>query len=1648
VYVLEFVPPNSRCAVTDALFFLLSFLLQASILYYNVPSFDLLNSTLSKTYASGVSVFQGFFPTSNGTATLSKSVIVGQFTLYGITPTVSDSSFSNPNPTPDLGGCLGVYLALRHPELRITNSVFSDCHSSNFGGALYVGDSTLAVVVLNTVFRNCSSVDFGGAIYAHNIALGFTVNSTTFQENRIRSVSGRFADLSGSTLYLTTTELTMFNTSVVSSSFAERVPGAAVAFTRGAYFNFVVFAGNAGGSVRIHAAGDNAVSARVSFNNSAFTSNEGYTDGSGGILVQRPGTNLTISNCLFTANTFLAANSSSAILINGDNVHANVYRTTFSGNIFGGGFDSTGAAVVLANPSSTLIVNNSTFDSNSSPKWSACIYVTGGSLELRGQGTRFSLSGGASDGVDVHITTQLGRSTFLLEAGIRFSQPTSIGDTYKRIKLTGNADMLPSVFTVVSDNSDADLTPLSIAIAHAVIDCSSVRCVFGSLQIANASFDAPTRPTFLLGPRGAQMLAELDMRGLTINFTSTTSSLSPLNFRSTLLVREASELIMSGVDAVVLGSLQAEEATLTLHRGSRVTTMGDFLIQKLSPLTIRSTETAAAPLPIFETKGNVMVKNGYIILDRVYFHVSTDGAVTSFNWTTDGSGGSYCLITPAFRLLAPEGEALPPTIVFDSEVSMFVFSEGQSPQRTESVRFIESYTGNSSAAFEATQLQHPTLQVTYEVSYERTATATFLLLITGGEEADNACGRRPDGPFFYCEVVGVRLVSWTGAGSRIYFDPSASRYELSRTATSTGAPFEILSGSSILLKEGIFLNTTVDKSSPDLSLCPVLPTDKSNPARIGFEFDLPFLVNVSANVWNVTLRNRALDIQQVCYEAVDRATNLGFLVFEPYIRDSVALEPWLNCSYPLRTRPLAFTNVFIMDCNPPADSPILGPLNLAPTIAGNVQSSSPAGAIAGGVVALVVVVIAILVAVYFFRKRKKPDSTARNSSEPTKEVELEQPVQAVAAAETTPSDPPTKRGTVIDPIPAVVATEIISIPGSIPLSDVTFMQDLGKGSWGIVSLAVYKGEFVAVKRIPDGATGAQLSTLMDEAKLMASIKAHRNLVKFIGICSDAKSVGLMMEFCPRGSLLDYMRGNKGATLPDYEILKYAYGVLEGMIALATTGLVHRDLAARNVLLDERMFSKVSDFGSSRRSNQADEEKVKADDTLGPIKWQPPEVLNDQSYSEKSDVWSFGCTLLEIVTRREPYAGYTGNILQLIQDIKDGRINPLMHLERAGGHDINTWPDWVVPTLRACFEENPSKRPSFREIRFRIAPKTRALIDQYEAELDEIDSVLSTQQYTSIPSKSNSNIHVRPESNEKNPSSEVIAGSGDLADLGSVERLGKLGEGSFGTVFLGKYKGQYVAIKVLNLTSESGQAVLREAEVMSLISQHRNIVQLFGLVKNNDHIDIVMEFAPKGSCEDYVASAKGKISEALLFKWALGIARGMAHLTASKVVHRDLSARNVLLDSSLEPKIADFGLGRTVLDPNQESSTQTDVGPLRWFAPECFDLKYSEKTDVWAYGCTLIELATGGLPFPSKSVMDVFMAVRDHGATPMDEVPSTLPRWLKDTMQKCFLRNAKERASFAELASFIETQADSIDEIREAEAAIQRRRNKRAGTLIV
>jgi hypothetical protein len=91
--------------------------------------------------------------------------------------------------------------------------------------------------------------------------------------------------------------------------------------------------------------------------------------------------------------------------------------------------------------------------------------------------------------------------------------------------------------------------------------------------------------------------------------------------------------------------------------------------------------------------------------------------------------------------------------------------------------------------------------------------------------------------------------------------------------------------------------------------------------------------------------------------------------------------------------------------------------------------------------------------------------------------------------------------------------------------------------------------------------------------------------------------------------------------------------------------------------------------------------------------------------------------------------------------------------------------------------------------------------------------------------------------------------------------------------------------------------------------------------------------------------------------------------------------------------------------------------------------------------------TGKVPFPKKSIVEAYTAVSQQGKCPLDDVEEVLPAWLRSTLEQCFVRDSGKRPSFAVLTSFLEGQATSIDEVRVAEEAIQRRRNKRAGTVL-
>jgi serine/threonine protein kinase len=726
----------------------------------------------------------------------------------------------------------------------------------------------------------------------------------------------------------------------------------------------------------------------------------------------------------------------------------------------------------------------------------------------------------------------------------------------------------------------------------------------------------------------------------------------------------------------------------------------------------------------------------------------------------------------------------------------------------------------------------------------------------------------------------------------------------------------------------------------------------------------------------------------------------------------------------------------------PADPPLssgVTPSVGAPTGAPISQSiqSSPTGAIVGGVIGAMVAVAAAILIVILLMRRSKRSNIKRGSDRDDADSTPLAPIAGSGGE--IPSD-------LVDAVPAFQKSGAVKF---VQFSDMTFMQELGKGSFGSVTLALLNGEFVAVKTV-NAARDGTIKLLEKEAASFSAIKPHRNIVKFIGVFSEGEKSGIVMEFCPKGSLAVHAKRMRHNLSP-YDLFKFGFGILEGMVVLASSGVVHCDLAGRNVLLDERFFTKVSDFGSSQRGTTQEAENT--EDTLGPYKWQSPEAVKSHKFSEKSDVWSFGATMVEILTKREPYHGFKGSTLQLVERIGSGATDPWRHLKESDPGLAASLPEWIEPVLVSCFTIDDSQRPTFREVRYQLSKLCPELKNMYEAEVDEADSVLNSD-YQAVPSLSSGSAWTTSAPTEKLEAASSPAPELDSGGLKAIDvvRLNRLGEGSFGSVWLAKYQDQFVALKVLNVGNNKSEEIRREAGIMSTIAPHRNIIRLHGLItEESSELCIVMELAPKGSLEDYVKASRAAqqdIKEALLFKWCIGVARGMALLSASHVIHRDLSARNVLLDSSLEPKIADFGLGRQVLDPNQETSTQTDVGPLRWFAPECFELKYSEKTDVWAFGCTLVELLTGDVPFPRLSAIETAVAVRDEERNALEcvDIAST-PPWMIATMKACFARDPKLRASFADLVKQLEEAATMIQEINDAEELIRKRRARRGQTIV-
>ncbi|XP_016474278.2 LEAF RUST 10 DISEASE-RESISTANCE LOCUS RECEPTOR-LIKE PROTEIN KINASE-like 2.1 [Nicotiana tabacum] len=192
---------------------------------------------------------------------------------------------------------------------------------------------------------------------------------------------------------------------------------------------------------------------------------------------------------------------------------------------------------------------------------------------------------------------------------------------------------------------------------------------------------------------------------------------------------------------------------------------------------------------------------------------------------------------------------------------------------------------------------------------------------------------------------------------------------------------------------------------------------------------------------------------------------------------------------------------------------------------------------------------------------------------------------------------------------------------------------------------------------------------------------------------------------------------------------------------------------------------------------------------------------------------------------------------------------------------------------------------------------------------------------------------------------------------------KLGEGGYGGVYKGNLNGHPVAVKILKATEGNGEDFINEVASISRTS-HVNIVTLVGFCLNRREKALIYEFMPNGSLDKHIYDENLKLGWEMLYKIALGIARGLEYLHRgcnSRILHFDIKPHNILLDEDFCPKISDFGLAKLCTRKESIMSTLEARGTIGYIAPEVFCRNFggvSHKSDVYSYGMMVLEMVGG------------------------------------------------------------------------------------------
>ncbi|KAF0931278.1 hypothetical protein E2562_002625 [Oryza meyeriana var. granulata] len=241
---------------------------------------------------------------------------------------------------------------------------------------------------------------------------------------------------------------------------------------------------------------------------------------------------------------------------------------------------------------------------------------------------------------------------------------------------------------------------------------------------------------------------------------------------------------------------------------------------------------------------------------------------------------------------------------------------------------------------------------------------------------------------------------------------------------------------------------------------------------------------------------------------------------------------------------------------------------------------------------------------------------------------------------------------------------------------------VGAGSSGRVYKAVAEDGFVfAVKEAsligPDSYAKQSAGQLEQEIVLLSQLE-HKNIVQYFGATKEETVLCIFLEFVSEGSLVSVYEKQQ---LDESTISSYTRQIINGLTYLHHHNVMHRDIKCANILVNQNGTVKVGDFGLAKEIKVWKQKRS----CTGSVYWMAPEVVRGNPYGYSADIWSLGCTVLEMLTQRIPYPD--DNWVSVFYQIGRGQLPPVPASLSPVARDF----------IHNCLQVNPDDRPSADEL---------------------------------------------------------------------------------------------------------------------------------------------------------------------------------------------------------------------------------------------------------------------------------------------------------------------------------------------------------------